>query len=958
MTYTLLSFDRLTQDDKPLMKQFIFYLRYALRNIQRGGRWTTMAVFSIAAGVAAVVALRGLGLAIGDTLLRDVRADLKGDVILIKGEDNGPQLFNISDEGVIYFSDTEIQAVTDYVNERGGVVTEFNRAGNLQVVPVRADGDTENTGSEVGGIGGLRFGTASFIELYLIDPQTYPPTHDIIAIEPRDTPLTELFTGGNEVVISSNMAETQNIGVGDFVRVAQTEELFTVVGIISADEESSLRNIFASFFGFAYMDLSVAQQAIDPELGINRLSIFLDEPLSANNVDAVREALIERATLTNDIIDFDTAPALLERNAIISEVLQQFIVVMGLGALLIGGVGIMNTMLVLVRRRSMEIASLKTFGLKGGQIGWLFLVEGLILGIIGSIIGCVIGVLLGGLVNQYGEQFIQQSLAWRIYPEALLYGFVLGIVTTGIFSFIPIANALEVRPGIILRPNDANKAARVGILRSIALLIIVTVLVGFVVGRIITPLFTLAAENSTFAYCQTVSLAGNSCAYLSGIVGTAITFLVLGILLFFFWLLMWLVGRFPAFGSVDLRLALRNLRANRLRTATTLLALSAGMFALSIITFVGEGTREILNLQLSNQFGGNVLAFPIAGQEGGFLGNLAETNINRAVADVPGINSRTVISNYEIDLTQINGEPITIPELDENFDFSNGELREETFAYYELDDITSWRSDNPNNYEAIVVIDRGRNLTLADNGQRVTIVPSSTAEILEIGVGTTLSYRTNNGEVTYEVVGLYSSPSGVEGGVGIGGPIVPPDSIGVSAEFQLYAFDVEEEYTGQAVAELSSVVIPPVFALNVSFVDSLLSRFIDTFAALPTVVGILSLLAAAVIMANTVALATLERRQQIGILKAIGLKSRRVLVIMLIETTIIGLLSAGIGLGLSWLIIEILGRVTDTPIPVPRSAQIVALSLVLAAVAISWIATFLSANVAVRERVMNVLRYE
>ena len=37
------------------------------------------------------------------------------------------------------------------------------------------------------------------------------------------------------------------------------------------------------------------------------------------------------------------------------------------------------------------------------------------------------------------------------------------------------------------------------------------------------------------------------------------------------------------------------------------------MFALSSITFVGEGTRELLNIQLSRSFGGNVLVFPFPG---------------------------------------------------------------------------------------------------------------------------------------------------------------------------------------------------------------------------------------------------------------------------------------------------------------------------------------------------------
>ena len=101
-----------------------------------------------------------------------------------------------------------------------------------------------------------------------------------------------------------------------------------------------------------------------------------------------------------------------------------------------------------------------------------------------------------------------------------------------------------------------------------------------------------------------------------------------------------------------------------------------------------------------------------------------------------------------------------------------------------------------------------------------------------------------------------------------------------------------------------------------------------------------------------------KRRRQIGVLKAIGLKSNRVLGVMLIESTIIGLLSAGLGLGLSQLGLYLFTLLTDQTIPFPRSAQIVAVGLVIAAVLISWVSTFLSANVAVKERVMNVLRYD
>jgi ABC-type antimicrobial peptide transport system permease subunit len=230
------------------------------------------------------------------------------------------------------------------------------------------------------------------------------------------------------------------------------------------------------------------------------------------------------------------------------------------------------------------------------------------------------------------------------------------------------------------------------------------------------------------------------------------------------------------------------------------------------------------------------------------------------------------------------------------------------------------------------------------------------ADALGITIGSTITYRVSNQNIDFTVIGLYDRGSII----GTGGAILAPDAVAGVANpiFQFYAFDIELVNVPQAVTELSAVIVPPTVALDVRFIDSLVGRFIAQFAAIPTIVGILSLIAAAVIMANTIALSTLERRRQIGILKAIGLKSGRVLRVMLIESTLIGLMSAGLGLGLSQLGLWLFTYFTGQVIPFPRSAQVVALVLVIAAVVISWVSTFLSANVAVRERVMNVLRYE
>jgi len=84
-----------------------------------------------------------------------------------------------------------------------------------------------------------------------------------------------------------------------------------------------------------------------------------------------------------------------------------------------------------------------------------------------------------------------------------------------------------------------------------------------------------------------------------------------------------------------------------------------------------------------------------------------------------------------------------------------------------------------------------------------------------------------------------------------------------------------------------------------------------------------------------------------------------VLWVMLLENTLVGLLGGLIGIGVSALGVSILTALGQGDIiPIPADAMPVAVALVVASVIIAWAATFLSARVAVRERVANVLRYE
>ncbi len=888
-----------------MIRRIAFYLSYAARNLRRGVRWTLFAAFCIAAGVATVVALRSLGLAIGDSLTENVRLNNHGDITINRtsvGNTLIPGATQGTGEGGT-FSQAQVNGVQQWAQQHDALATFYFRTGDLQVTAVDY----------------VSVGRPQFINVLLIDPQTFPPTGDIQALDPAGVPLRDLFTGGDDIVISQNLADSQNIHVGDTVRVSNTTDLFTVRGIVSTTIEASISNPFAAFFGFAYIDESLAEKVQLPALP-NTISVALPPGGDINQAETQLRQLLRGGR-------FSTVPDLLATNQRVADLLGRFIVIMGLGALLIGGVGIINTMLVMVGRRTEEIAALKTFGLKGRQVAALFLAEAFLLGVLGSIIGCVLGVILSIGVNQYGAAFLQQELPWRIYPEALLYGVGLGIVVTLVFGILPILTANRIRPAIILRPNETHLPG-VGVLHSLIALLLVVVVIGGIAGRIMGDI----QLGSRFTLNGIVA----------GIIGVALTLIILGILIGILWVVVWLVSHLPSFGSVDLRLALRNLTARRIRTATTLLALSAGMFALSSITFVGVGTREILQFQLSENLGGNVLVFPALGLVSPTLG---QTLLSAQLQGVQGIENNTRIALYNTRLVAVNGE---LPLLDEGQDLPipSGVRR----AMFDVSLLTR-DSTNPTAMPAQVV--RGRDLMPDDRGKLVMVVADDWAQSEGVDVGSTLTLQTASGRQIYDVVGILQST----GTVSFGKLFVPPGAVRGSPSIQFNVLQVDPAHLNEALLKLSEN--PLVFALDITFIDGLLKRLIDQFAAIPTVVGLLSLLAAAVAMANTVSLQTLERRRQIGVLKAVGLKGRRVLWIMLLENTLVGLLGGLLGIGLSALGVALMTSLgTGEAIPVPREAAPVAVALVIASVLIAWASTFLSARVAIRERVANVLRYE
>jgi len=136
----------------------------------------------------------------------------------------------------------------------------------------------------------------------------------------------------------------------------------------------------------------------------------------------------------------------------------------------------------------------------------------------------------------------------------------------------------------------------------------------------------------------------------------------------------------------------------------------------------------------------------------------------------------------------------------------------------------------------------------------------------------------------------------------------------------------------------------------------LLSSLLATFSAFPTMVALLGLVVGGVVIANSVALTTLERRREIAVMKAVGLQRERVLGMILLENGIMGLIGGLIGVGLGVLMLVILLSASGSSLSViPFGTALLLMGL---CIGVALIAATTTAWGASGEKPLNVLRSE
>lgn len=238
------------------------------------------------------------------------------------------------------------------------------------------------------------------------------------------------------------------VEVGQKIRIENQD--FTVVG--TAKKKGN-----PIFDGSVLISQNVMEDIFETsDNDFNMIVVFIDNNYDLETVKDIAERTMRRDRGQKEgEEDFALSTPQEALESLNSILLTVQILLVGIAAisLVVGGIGIANTMYTAVLERTKEIGIMKSIGAKNKHIMIIFLFESGLLGLAGGVLGLLLGVLIGksveaGAFYYFGESIIKTSFHPFLIIGSLLFAFLLGAM----------AGTLPARQASKLKPVDALRA--------------------------------------------------------------------------------------------------------------------------------------------------------------------------------------------------------------------------------------------------------------------------------------------------------------------------------------------------------------------------------------------------------------------------------------------------------------------------------------------------------------------
>ena len=299
--------------------------------------------------------------------------------------------------------------------------------------------------------------------------------------------------------------------------------------------------------------------------------------------------------------------------------LRQFLTLLGLAALLIGGVGVANAVQTFVDRRRKTIATYKSIGATNGTVLGIYLVQIMTIAVAGTAIGLLVGSAVPAALSlTYGSELpvaLGASFTW----VNVAMGFSYGILVALLFVLWPLGQAERIRPAALFRDEVTSQqtfpSMRILLLTGLA----ATTLVGFAV-------LTTGAPRLAFGFLSGVF----AILILFWAIGTGVT---------------WIARKLPRPRRSEVALAMTGLASPGGLTRSVVLSLGAGLSLLVAVALVDASLISELRGRMPEN-SPDYFAIDIAKQDGpAFESEIRKVAPTATIETAPMLRGRIVRLN-------------------------------------------------------------------------------------------------------------------------------------------------------------------------------------------------------------------------------------------------------------------------------------------------------------------------
>ena len=658
--------------------------------------------------------------------------------------------------------------------------------------------------------------------------------------------------GADEALLDADTADNKHVKIGDTLAVQAQPGTFHVkiVGIATF----TTTNPGAAL---VFLDPATAKSQL---LGASDRATSISVDAAKGVDDAVLKQRVTAAIDSSGAYDIKTASEQAKSAAadlggfldVIKYVMLGFAGI----AVLVGVFLIVNTFSMLIAQRTRELGLLRALGADRKQVRRSVLTEALLLGLVGSTLGLAAGIgLAAGLIKlmtAFGMNLktTEMVVGWPTPVAA----YVVGVGVTFVAAYLPARRAATVSPMAALADAEVAGVGRPLKVRAV---------VGSIVGVI---------GVAALAGCAAATKTASSASFLGlGIVLTLIATVIAGPLLVRPMIRV-LGGAFPAlFGSVG-RMSQRNALRNPRRTGATAAALMVGLALVGGMSVASASMSKSFDQQIDKTLGADFVI-----QNGNFLPFSKEVTDHVRATEGVGLVVRARFAPLAVRLP-------------------DGKRVETTAAGYDtpLDDVAH-----------IKYAQGGTSSALAP---RHLAMEADFAKKHGVRLGSVLPVEFPGGRTTKLTVGALSD-QGSSGGFGTQGGLffgiaTVEKYVPNGQDSSLYVNAASGTGADQLRKSLETTLkpYPQVQVRDQADYKKLVHDQIAVLLYLVYALLGLAIVIAVLGVVNTLALSVVERTREIGLLRAIGLGRRQLRRMIRLESVVIAVFGAvlGLGLGLVW----------------------------------------------------------